>query len=80
MTVGAIKNIAGNVVLIVFFASVLEMFLPKSSMTKYIQLIMGLFVIVSILNPIIGLLTDDFSLNAFAWEKVDTITNSPIIS
>ncbi|WP_227765984.1 stage III sporulation protein AF [Zhaonella formicivorans] len=62
-----VKEIARNVVLVVFLAGVLEMLLPpKSGMGKYIQLIMGLFVIVSILTPVMSLLHQELALDALA--------------
>lgn len=60
-----------NVVLIVFFASVLEMFLPKSSMGRFVQLIMGLFVIITILNPAMNLTDKDFQLDILTVGKAD---------
>lgn len=62
-----VKEIARNVILIVFFASVLEMLLPpKSEMGKYIRLIMGLFVIISILGPVLSPLNENLAANVLA--------------
>ncbi|HHU33242.1 MAG: stage III sporulation protein AF [Zhaonellaceae bacterium] len=60
-----------NVVLIVFFASVIEMFLPRSSISRYVQLIMGLFVIVSILNPIANIKANDLQLKILSPSKTE---------
>lgn len=60
-----------NVVLIVFFASVIEMFLPRSSISRYVQLIMGLFVIVSILNPIANIKANDLQLKILSPSKIE---------
>jgi stage III sporulation protein AF len=43
-----------NIIFVVLFASFLELLLPSSSMQRFVRVIMGLFIILAILNPIIG--------------------------
>lgn len=42
-----------NIVLVVLFASFLELILPSSRMQIFIRVIMGLFIMMAILNPVI---------------------------
>lgn len=42
------------IVFVVLFASFLELLLPSSSMQRFVRVIMGLFIMLAILNPIIG--------------------------
>ncbi|HEY3423284.1 MAG TPA: stage III sporulation protein AF [Negativicutes bacterium] len=42
-----------NIVLVVLFASFLELLLPNGSMQRFIRVIMGLFIMLAILNPVI---------------------------
>lgn len=52
-----------GIVFVVLFASFLELLLPNNSMQRFVRVIMGLFILLSILQPIIGLIdsrwTDD---------------------
>ncbi len=43
-----------NIIFVVLFASFLELLLPNSSMQRFVRVIMGLFIMLAILNPIIG--------------------------
>lgn len=70
-----LTNTIKNIVLLVFFASVIEMFLPRSSLSRYVQLIIGLFVIVAILNPIANIKVDDLPLKILSSSKTE---QSPI--
>lgn len=42
-----------NIIFVVLFASFLELLLPNSSMQRFVRVIMGLFIMLAILNPII---------------------------
>lgn len=42
------------IIFVVLFASFLELLLPSSSMQRFVRVIMGLFIMLAILNPIIG--------------------------
>lgn len=44
-----------NIILVVLFASFLELLLPNSSMQRFIRVIVGLFILLAILNPVIDL-------------------------
>ncbi|ADG82572.1 stage III sporulation protein AF [Thermincola potens] len=57
-----LKEIVQNVLIIVLLNVLLEMVIPNSSLGRYIKLVMGLFIIVAVLNPILGFLNRDFSI------------------
>lgn len=42
-----------NIIFIVLFASFLELLLPNSSMQRFVRVIMGLFIMLAILGPVI---------------------------
>lgn len=42
------------IIFVVLFASFLELILPSSSMQRFVRVIMGLFIMLAILNPIIS--------------------------
>lgn len=44
-----------SIIFVVLFASFLELLLPSSSMQRFIRVIMGLFIMLAILNPIIDM-------------------------
>lgn len=45
-----------GIILVVLFASFLELLLPNSSMQRFIRVIMGLFIMLAILNPVIDII------------------------
>jgi len=52
----AIAGWVKNIIIIVLFASFLELLLPNSSLQRFIRVIMGLLIMLAILNPAIDLL------------------------
>jgi len=48
-----VTNWVKNIVFVVLFASFLELLLPNSSMQRFVRVIMGLFIMLAILNPVI---------------------------
>jgi len=45
-----------GIIFVVLFASFLELLLPNNSMQRFVRVIMGLFIMLAILNPIIGVI------------------------
>ncbi len=45
-----------SIVLVVLFATFLEFLLPSSSMQRFVRVIMGLFIMLALLNPLIDIL------------------------
>lgn len=57
----AITGWIKNIVLLVLFASFLELLLPTSSMQRFIRVIIGLFITLAILNPILDIIQNRWS-------------------
>lgn len=51
--VAAISDWVKSIVMVVLFASFLELLLPASSMQRFVRVIMGLLVMLTILNPVV---------------------------
>lgn len=62
-----LKFLVRNLAFILLLASFLEMLLPNKSMRGFIQLVMGLFVISAILNPVADFLKLKFTDEIPAW-------------
>jgi len=63
----ALKELVRSLAVIIIFTSFMEMLLPNSKMKNYVRLVLGLFVIVIILNPVLAFLdsSKDFSIQAW---------------
>ncbi|MCH5584182.1 stage III sporulation protein AF [Shimazuella sp. AN120528] len=57
-----------QIILIIFIATFIDLLLPSSSLERYVKLIMGLIIIVSILQPVLQLV-----LHEDKWLKVSTL-------
>ena len=68
-----IRIIVKSVVVIIIFAAFLEIILPRSDMKRYINLIIGLFVIIAVLNPFLTLLNKGISFDVL---NIDTNTTA----
>ncbi|MFZ5943389.1 MAG: stage III sporulation protein AF [Bacillota bacterium] len=75
----AISDIVKNVAVIILLTTFLDMLLPNSNMHRFIKVVMGLFVMMAILNPIINLIIkEDHGLTAWQLsttgeQKIDTV-------
>ena len=67
-----LQTLVRNLAIILLLATFLEMLLPNKSMRGYIQLVMGLFVISAMLNPLMTLLHLPMELDIPAWSGVAT--------
>ena len=63
-----ISNWAQGIIIAVIIGTIIEMILPKNSTGKYVKVVIGLFILFSIIAPVLG----DFSGNKF---KIDTVVN-----
>lgn len=52
----AITDWVKGIIFVVLFASFVELLLPSNSMQKFIRVILGLFIMLAILRPVIGVL------------------------
>ncbi|MHB8169942.1 MAG: stage III sporulation protein AF [Thermincolia bacterium] len=50
-----IREMVRNIAIIVVLTSLLEMLLPVSNMQRFVRVVMGLFIIVTLLNPVLAL-------------------------
>ena len=50
-----------GIVMVVIFATFLELLLPTSSMQRFIRVIMGLFIMLAIMNPLIAILQSSWT-------------------
>ena len=55
-----------SILVIILMTAFLEIVLPRSDIKRYINLIIGLFVIVAILNPILALVNKDFDFEVLS--------------
>jgi len=74
----ALSDIVKNVAIIILLTTFLDMLLPNNNMQRFIKVVMGLFVMLAILNPIISLLDKDLELSAWQLsvpteQEVDTV-------
>lgn len=56
-----------QIVLLVLIATFIDLILPNSRLDRYVKLVMGLLIIMAILAPIFGLLSDDLDLGSLAF-------------
>jgi len=64
----AISDLVRNVTIIVLIAGFLEMLLPQGEIKKFVKAVLGLFILVSILNPLLGLFDRATVNEVLAWQ------------
>ena len=74
-----IREIIRGIAMIIIFAGFLEMLLPDNEMRRYIQLVVGLFVIVSVLSPLTKLVSSGGDIDVAAWQPVADNNTAKII-
>lgn len=52
-----------NIVVVIFFIAIIEILLPSSNMKKYINMTLGLLIIIVLINPIIKLMSSDINID-----------------
>jgi len=67
----ALQTLVRNLAVILLLATFLEMLLPQKSMQGFVKLVMGLFVISAILNPVTSFLHLPLEMEIPAWTRVD---------
>lgn len=63
-----LQEMVRNIVVIVLITTFLDMLLPSSNMQRFVKVIMGLFILVSLLNPVIYLLDKNEEFEVLAWQ------------
>lgn len=74
-----IREIIRGIAIIIIFAGFLEMLLPDNEMRRYIQLVVGLFVIVSMLSPLTKLMGSGGGIDVAAWQPIANDNTAKII-
>lgn len=74
----ALSDIVKNVAIIILLTTFLDMLLPNTSMQRFIKVVMGLFVLLAIITPILDLFQADYDLTAWQLSslpeyKVETV-------
>lgn len=65
--IAQISSWASNVVIAVIIATVIEMILPDSKNKKYVKTVIGMFILFTIISPVITKISgEDFSLESIA--------------
>ena len=62
---------AQGVIVAVIIATIIEMLLPNNGNSKYIRVVIGIFILFSIISPVIGKVKDNND-----YMKIDTFTNN----
>jgi len=65
----AISGLVRNIAVVIILASFMELLLPNSSMRRFVQLVMGLFVLMAILSPVSRLLNKPLEFEVPAWSQ-----------
>ncbi|MCG0277610.1 MAG: stage III sporulation protein AF [Thermanaeromonas sp.] len=63
-----IGEIVRQVALIALLAGLMEMMLPQQALSKYVRLVLGLFVIVAILSPLAESFSRGKALEVMSWD------------
>ena len=50
-----------NIVVILLLTSFVELLLPESDLEKYTRVVLGLFIVIAILNPILNLFNNSYN-------------------
>lgn len=64
-----LKEIVRNIVVIILLTTFLNLLLPSSSMQRFVKVVMGLFIMVSLLNPILSIFSNKEDFEVFAWQQ-----------
>ena len=66
-----IRTIMLNIVILVFFSAVLDFLLPEGSFRSYIKMAIGVFLVLTILQPVMQLLQiNDTYKEAYSYDKI----------
>lgn|GEM_PF-889279 len=66
-----VQEMVRNVTALILLAAFMELILPSSSMQKYVKVVMGLFLIVCILGPVMSLINRNMTVEVSAWQFPD---------
>jgi stage III sporulation protein AF len=66
--VDTLAEIVRTVLVIIIVASLLELLLPESGLKSFVSFAMGLFVLIAILNPLLGIAFKDHDFKVELWD------------
>lgn len=72
-----------GIIFVILFASFLELLLPSNSMQRFVRVIMGLFIMLAILQPVIGIMENHWTesqLPALSTRSELNLTNGEILA
>ncbi len=70
-----------NVVIIVLLTTFIDLIMPSSSMQRFVKVVMGLFILVTLLNPILNLFTKGQDFEVMTWQlKTSTSTANTVLA
>lgn len=58
-----VRGVMLNMIIMVFVTTLLDLLLPNGSMRRYVKMVMGFFVVLTLLQPVIQLVSPDNFLN-----------------
>ena len=70
---------AEQIVLAVIIATIIELILPNSKNKKYIQMVIGIYILFNIISPVIKNKDILISVDEYNLEKYDNTTNSQYV-
>ncbi|SDY48312.1 stage III sporulation protein AF [Proteiniborus ethanoligenes] len=70
-----LKNWVINIVVIIFFVAFIEIMLPKSSMKRYVNMVLGLLIIIVLINPIIKFMANDIDIEREVFLNISKQNN-----
>lgn len=73
-----LSQVVRNLVFLLLFYAFLEMLLPMKEVRKFVQVILGLFIVVTVLNPLISLVKEDFSIKPYDFYAEKTYSTKSL--
>mgnify|MGYP001953500750 CR=1 FL=1 len=65
-----LANWLKEIILVILLATFVDLLLPSSTMHRYVKVVLSLFILLTILSPVLSLLRADFPLPALASEEL----------
>ncbi|MEN6348388.1 MAG: stage III sporulation protein AF [Syntrophomonas sp.] len=76
-----LTEIVKSILVIIILASFLELLLPEGGLKPFVRFSIGLFILISVLNPVLSFLFKDQSLEINLWDyQVDSAKGEDIIN
>lgn len=64
-----LTDLVRNVVVIILLTTFLDMLLPSNSMQPFVKVVMGLFILISVLTPVLTIFTSSEDFTVFDWHQ-----------